>query len=231
VKVLQTVFIALASLAAAGSAFAESTTTTTENLIVTDQDSRENRRPNQNNWCTRWSFDPNQCEHTAGCEFDYFNQICTRRNVIPGPSECAYFHNDPWRCDRTPGCAYDRYSDTCEDDRGGSFPDNQCWRYDRDPRSCNTMRGCSWDNWSNRCMNDNGGWDDPRHPQRTTIHCSSSQYRYQECDAGGRVVSAQLIRRFSNSNCVEGRSWGTTPQGVWVDRGCSAEFEVTFRRW
>lgn len=27
-------------------------------------------------------------------------------------------------------------------------------------------------------------------------------------------------------DCREGRSWGHDPRGVWVDRGCSAEFRV-----
>lgn len=39
---------------------------------------------------------------------------------------------------------------------------------------------------------------------------------------GGVVVGKQL----SQSSCVEGRSWGFTKNGVWVDHGCRAEFVV-----
>lgn len=60
---------------------------------------------------------------------------------------------------------------------------------------------------------------------RETVRCESDNYRYRFCraDTDNRV---ELSRRISDSSCVEGRSWGYTWNGVWVDRGCAAEFRV-----
>lgn len=40
--------------------------------------------------------------------------------------------------------------------------------------------------------------------------------------AGGVSVAKQL----SQSSCIEGRSWGFTKNGIWVDKGCRAEFMI-----
>ncbi|AIE86378.1 DUF3011 domain-containing protein [Fimbriimonas ginsengisoli] len=41
----------------------------------------------------------------------------------------------------------------------------------------------------------------------------------------------RLIRRLSDAACIEGRSWGYDRNGIWVDRGCRAEFEITTSNW
>lgn len=57
------------------------------------------------------------------------------------------------------------------------------------------------------------------------INCESERGRYNFCraDTDGKV---KLIREFSNNQCREGRTWGYENRGVWVDRGCAAEFRV-----
>jgi hypothetical protein len=52
-----------------------------------------------------------------------------------------------------------------------------------------------------------------------------------ESDRGGRRVcradttfGVRLSRRLSKDSCIEGRSWGYNRNGVWVSRGCRAEF-------
>lgn len=63
------------------------------------------------------------------------------------------------------------------------------------------------------------------------IECRSSNYIYRRCDieADREVVGAVLVRRLSGRACTEGGSWGWDDRGVWVDRGCRAEFDVTTR--
>lgn len=58
-----------------------------------------------------------------------------------------------------------------------------------------------------------------------TISCESRHGRYNYCraDTDGKV---SLTREFSRGDCRQGRSWGYDDRGVWVDRGCSAEFSV-----
>jgi len=62
-------------------------------------------------------------------------------------------------------------------------------------------------------------------PERT-ITCSSWNYRYRYCraDTDNRV---RLERQISvASRCRFGDTWGYDSRGVWVDRGCQAEFSV-----
>jgi hypothetical protein len=60
---------------------------------------------------------------------------------------------------------------------------------------------------------------------RYTISCSSSGYRYQYCGAGTDGY-ARLLNQTSNSPCIQGRTWGYDNGGVWVNNGCSGNFEV-----
>jgi hypothetical protein len=57
-----------------------------------------------------------------------------------------------------------------------------------------------------------------------TIRCESGgRRRYCPADTDGR---AQIVRQLSKSRCDQWRTWGYDRRGVWVDRGCRAEFRV-----
>jgi hypothetical protein len=60
--------------------------------------------------------------------------------------------------------------------------------------------------------------------QRVT--CQSQDGRYNFCRTGGYLRSAQIVRQMSQSRCQYNYSWGYRSDGVWVDRGCRAEFTV-----
>ncbi len=56
------------------------------------------------------------------------------------------------------------------------------------------------------------------------LTCESNGYRYQYCNAStqGRVL---MVREISTGNlCRQGRGWGYDDTGIWVDKGCRAEF-------
>lgn len=57
------------------------------------------------------------------------------------------------------------------------------------------------------------------------VRCESygMKYRYCPVDTDNRV---ELDRKLSMFECREHRSWGYDRHGIWVDRGCSAEFRV-----
>ncbi len=66
----------------------------------------------------------------------------------------------------------------------------------------------------------------PRH-----ITCESTHNRQQFCriDTRGGV---QLQRQLSNAACRQNQTWGYDRNGIWVDRGCRAEFRVgSSERW
>lgn len=58
-----------------------------------------------------------------------------------------------------------------------------------------------------------------------TVRCESWNSRTVYCSIptrGGVYLAAQLSR----SRCIKGRTWGISRNGVWVSRGCRAEFRV-----
>ena len=58
-----------------------------------------------------------------------------------------------------------------------------------------------------------------------TVRCESSDNRYQYCQVwtDNRV---RLSRQLSKTGCRLHDNWGYNRDGVWVDRGCRAEFTV-----
>lgn len=60
------------------------------------------------------------------------------------------------------------------------------------------------------------------------VRCESERERYRYCSVwtDNRVT---LDRQLSRTRCTFGYNWGYDRNGVWVDRGCAAEFRVG--RW
>lgn len=57
------------------------------------------------------------------------------------------------------------------------------------------------------------------------ITCNSRDSQYEYCRVHTED-NVRLSRQLSSSECIEGRTWGYDRHGVWVDRGCRAEFAV-----
>jgi len=59
------------------------------------------------------------------------------------------------------------------------------------------------------------------------IRCESSgnQYRHCSIDTSGKDVG--VSRQLSSTRCIVNDSWGYDNRGVWVDKGCRAEFVVS----
>ncbi|MCF7220223.1 DUF3011 domain-containing protein [Marilutibacter chinensis] len=55
------------------------------------------------------------------------------------------------------------------------------------------------------------------------FRCESRDDRTQRCPADTRG-GVRLLRQLSNTPCVKGQTWGVDRGGVWVTRGCRAEF-------
>lgn len=77
-----------------------------------------------------------------------------------------------------------------------------------------------------------GGWaPPPGWDHRFEVSCGSPQYHYAFCQVDvGRQGRVYMRRQTSSAACVEGSTWGWNRAGIWVDRGCSANFVVD-RRW
>lgn len=61
-----------------------------------------------------------------------------------------------------------------------------------------------------------------------TITCSSDNGKRNYCNADTRC-GVRLSRQISGSECAETRTWGIDGRGLWVDRGCRAEFQSSYR--
>jgi len=61
-----------------------------------------------------------------------------------------------------------------------------------------------------------------------TFYCASDDFNVHGCrvDTYGGV---RLIRQRSEAPCVYGQTWGFDGRGIWVDRGCRADFAVGYR--
>lgn len=58
-----------------------------------------------------------------------------------------------------------------------------------------------------------------------TITCASDDMRRHYCGADTRG-GVRLVRQRSDASCRQGSTWGYDRRGIWVDRGCRADFEV-----
>ncbi len=70
------------------------------------------------------------------------------------------------------------------------------------------------------------GYGPGSQPEGNAISCSSDDGRRHYCTADTRG-GVQLVKQRSDSPCQQGYSWGYDGGGIWVDRGCRADFMVS----
>ncbi len=100
----------------------------------------------------------------------------------------------------------------------------QTWGYDR--QGIWVDRGCRADFYLGGGGPGYGpGPGGPPPPPGATVTCSSNNGKRNYCPVNtGRGV--QLINQRSGSPCIQGQTWGYDSRGIWVDRGCRADFRV-----
>jgi hypothetical protein len=64
------------------------------------------------------------------------------------------------------------------------------------------------------------GWGNGR---QVTVESTDGKRKYVRVDTTGGV---RLVRQLSDRPCTYGRTWDYDRNGIWVDRGCRAVFEV-----
>jgi hypothetical protein len=115
---------------------------------------------------------------------------------------------------------------------GSACTQGRTWGYDRRgiwvDRGCRADfelgdRGYGRDRDRDRDRDNDRGRDRGGYVQ--TVYCESGDGRRHWCSEG-IGASVRLIRQRSDSACVRGRTWGQDRSGIWVDRGCRADFEV-----
>ncbi|HSB13902.1 MAG TPA: DUF3011 domain-containing protein, partial [Bryobacteraceae bacterium] len=104
---------------------------------------------------------------------------------------------------------------------GSPCRQNETWGYDSN--GVWVDRGCRAE-FEIVPRNDTWGWGTGSSSVKT-ITCSSNSGNRVHCnaDTSGGV---RMLRQVSGSPCRQNETWGYDSTGVWVDRGCRAEFEV-----
>lgn len=101
------------------------------------------------------------------------------------------------------------------------------WREDWSGNGRNNDRGNGRNNdRGNGRNNDRGGYGDYN---VQSIYCASDDGRRHNCPINNNGATVRLVNQRSGSNCVQGRTWGVDNSGIWVDRGCRADFEISSR--
>ena len=126
-------------------------------------------------------------------------------------------------------CAADsRYGVRMVNQRSGSpCKQGYSWGYDR--RGIWVDRGCRADFI---VMVQNGyrpgpgpGYGPGGPPSNGVITCSSDNGGRQYCPADTRR-GVRMVNQRSGSPCRQGSTWGYDGRGIWVDRGCRADFAL-----
>lgn len=107
------------------------------------------------------------------------------------------------------------------------YGDNRYYGYDeRRDRNYDRNRYYDYDDRYDRGYYDNRGYYDGRYGygRSRVIRCESHDGRYNFCRTSGYASRVQIRRVMSDANCRLNYSWGTRGGGIWVDRGCRAEF-------
>lgn len=58
------------------------------------------------------------------------------------------------------------------------------------------------------------------------VNCSSDDGHRHYCQVDTHHSDVRLVKQRSDARCEEGSSWGHDRHGIWVDRGCRADFEI-----
>ncbi|MGC1550736.1 MAG: DUF3011 domain-containing protein [Rhodanobacter sp.] len=138
----------------------------------------------------------------------------------PGPVYCASNDNRGARCQTSW-----RDSELSQQLSNARCIEGQTWGSDRG--SVWVKNGCRGNFVEARRGWGGGGRPGPG--SQSNVRCESSGNRQQFCPVGIGRGGVQLVRQISGASCQQGRTWGWNPNGIWVDRGCRADFRVDRR--
>jgi hypothetical protein len=107
-------------------------------------------------------------------------------------------------------------SDTkCLLDRTWGFDDRGVW----------VDRGCRGRFALGGSASGGGGWQGGDNGRAVRCESLGNQYEFCRVNTRGDV---RLRRQISRDPCIAGRTWGFQRDGIWVVKGCRAEFEVGY---
>lgn len=165
------------------------------------------------------TFSPAQADHTVRCESKHFDLMRCPVGPVGEVQLVRQLSETPCRRGLTWG--YDRRGIWVDRGCAGVF---RVWSprldddYDSYGRDYGRARG-PYGFYGRRL---------PWFTDGRTIRCESKHFNYNRCrvDTPGPV---RLVRQLSEAPCRRGDTWGYDRRGIWVDRGCAGEFQVSRR--
>jgi hypothetical protein len=103
---------------------------------------------------------------------------------------------------------------------GSACIQGQTWGWDN--RSVWVDRGCRADFITGSGNGNGNGWGNGSGSGQT-LYCASDDGKRNFCSMNTRG-GVQMTKQRSGSACIQGQTWGWDNRGVWVDRGCRADF-------
>ena len=91
-------------------------------------------------------------------------------------------------------------------------------------------RNYDWDRDGDRFRDRDGDRGRDQGSDRFSLTCSSNRGDRVYCEVETRGRRVDMVRQISGSPCRLGETWGYDRRGIWVDRGCRAEFVVSRER-
>jgi Protein of unknown function (DUF3011) len=113
---------------------------------------------------------------------------------------------------------------------GSSCVEGRTWGFDQSgiwvDKGCGAsfMVGGSGPGYGNAYGNRNNDGNQPISSRAIT--CSSNDGRRNYCNVETSNARITMSKQISGSSCVEGTTWGFDNRGIWVDKGCRANFLV-----
>ena len=175
-----------------------------------------------------WGYDQQGVWVDRGCRADF--TVLASNSGYGNPANSGYGQSRTLRCESRNGvrqyCPADTRGGVTLTRRigGAACVQGSTWGYDE--QGVWVDRGCRADF---AVLADNSGYGNPPNPgygQSTTLRCESNDGNRQYCSADTRG-GVTLTRQVSDAACVQGSTWGYDQRGVWVDRGCRADFAVS----
>lgn len=111
-----------------------------------------------------------------------------------------------------------RSGSPCEEGRTWGYDEHGIW----------VDRGCRGD-FALEGRDHDRDHDRDEHGSTEMVSCSSDDGRRNFCEFEVRG-EVRMVKQRSGSPCIEGSTWGYDHRGIWVDRGCRADFAVERRR-
>jgi Protein of unknown function (DUF3011) len=162
-----------------------------------------------------WGFDEGGIWVDRGCRADFVIRAAPQAAPVGAVAGTIYCASDDMQ---RHGCPVDARGgvELVRQHSGSPCIYGRTWGYD--DRGVWVDRGCRAD-FAVAAVSF-GGWGDAYN-----VYCASDDGGRETCPVDARR-GVRLIRQRSGSPCILGQTWGYGPRGIWVDRGCRADFRV-----